>query len=1061
MLRATVDEQSITISVFTKDGGPLTKHISLDDDGQLKSDGSECRMAKGSVRLAHLTSMDALAALLGSLQQNEAIALGTVQTDRLSQAGTASVLCARDLPLDASQGLIARTLDHMSFRAGTPALLLVDYDSKGLADDLRLQIREVGFSGVLAEVIPALANTSSLWRPSTSSGIFNSQTGQQFEKDGGHLYVAVQDAADIGRAIHVLHQRCWLAGFGHILVGRAGQLLERSIVDVAVGSPERLVFEAAPRIDPPLAQGGRSCIINQGGLLDTRVAIPDLTSDEQDTFDRLLAIARAKANEIAAPIRKKVDDQELRKLRAHGVPETEARKRVAANHSGQLYPHVMLEFDDLGTATVSDVLTNPHTYHGETLADPLEPDTGRCRAKLFVNSNGSVLVHTFARGGAVFRLLADRNTIDHAIQHGEPSDVMATVTRLIASADLTPTELDGLVAPAALRSGTGKGAVRKEIAAAAKASKRPVARLGDLPGRLANARPILMAPPRDGEFSPTLHAVDAILSNVDEIEPPFRLATGELALIREAVPSGLHMLLSDDERSQEEDGEESFIAAPPHLTLMAADYTGLALLVEKYIQFEHQPKDGEPYFVRIREAHGIAYSQWPDSKLPRVHALVTLPMVLLGRKLFAGRGLDRDQRVIFRIPGPLLDCMPAPDEVTLDYAVDRFDWLVNEWLVDVSADMSGKAAIIAMAAQTIQRHILPERPAFVVDAGLRGGGKTTVVIMVSIAVTGSRPAAAAWTDKEDERRKALMAALMTGVPMIPFDNIGRGTHIQCPHIEAALTSAEKTDRVLQESRVMTVFTTSTIVFTGNNIMAAGDMASRTLRITLGVDRPDPENREFVHSDPAAWTLKHRGEILNAIYSILLVPRDGKEASNPKTRFKTWQRLIGCPIEIVANEWLRRKSASPEPQAAPFSFQDMLRGNEDDDPEAEGTRELLETLWNDFSDGAADRSRPFKAGAVAAILQGPGKYDQEAGDWEGWRAEKQKADELRGSLAAALGSPPLHGRLTPNEIGSKLRALAGRPVVTDDSVMTLCREAPHQRTKKKGSANFWLERRAQA
>ena len=46
------------------------------------------------------------------------------------------------------------------------------------------------------------------------------------------------------------------------MVGAAGQLLERSIVDRMVGGPERLVFEGGPMLVPPLQQdrraGGRS-----------------------------------------------------------------------------------------------------------------------------------------------------------------------------------------------------------------------------------------------------------------------------------------------------------------------------------------------------------------------------------------------------------------------------------------------------------------------------------------------------------------------------------------------------------------------------------------------------------------------------------------------------------------------------------------------------------------------------------------------------------------------------------------------------------------------------------
>ena len=78
------------------------------------------------------------------------------------------------------------------------------------------------------------------------------------------------------------------------------------------------------------------------------------------------------------------------------------------------------------------------------------------------------------------------------------------------------------------------------------------------------------------------------------------------------------------------------------------------------------------------------------------------------------------------------------------------------------------------------------------------------------------------------------------------------------------------------------------LFTGNNIGAKGDLASRSLQIRLDVDRADPENRTFKHPDPIGWTENHRAEILAALYTILLGNPQLKEAHDAagKTRFKT-------------------------------------------------------------------------------------------------------------------------------------------------------------------------------
>src|SRR5262249_32271616 len=148
----------------------------------------------------------------------------------------------------------------------------------------------------------------------------------------------------------------------------------------------------------------------------------------------------------------------------------------------------------------------------------------------------------------------------------------------------------------------------------------------------------------------------------------------------------------------------------------------------------------------------------------------------------------------------------------------------------------------------IERSLLPERPVFFITAGRRGSGKTTVINMLIMAVTGMRPAAAAWSFNEEERRKALVSYFLYGVSYILWDNIPRGTQISCPHIEKSCTAAYYSDRKLGVSQVVATAASTIHHFTGNNIGSRGDLSSRDLRIILAVERPDPENRSFKHPD---------------------------------------------------------------------------------------------------------------------------------------------------------------------------------------------------------------------
>jgi hypothetical protein len=178
-------------------------------------------------------------------------------------------------------------------------------------------------------------------------------------------------------------------------------------------------------------------------------------------------------------------------------------------------------------------------------------------------------------------------------------------------------------------------------------------------------------------------------------------------------------------------------------------------------------------------------------------AVSTSPFVCpVSGALITGVGLDRDARIFYDIEPALLECVPDPATVKAKHAVDAYNFLAHEWLVDVATNADGKAVAIAAALTMIQRIALDQRPAFFISAGQRGGGKTTLASMITTAALGRRPAAAAWASNEDERRKALLGHLRVGSASIVWDNIPRGAVIQCPHLERALTSSEYTDRPL-------------------------------------------------------------------------------------------------------------------------------------------------------------------------------------------------------------------------------------------------------------------------
>jgi hypothetical protein len=104
-----------------------------------------------------------------------------------------------------------------------------------------------------------------------------------------HIYIAVKDGTDIRRFLRAFHVRCWLAGFGWMMVSKSGALLERSLVDRMVGGAERLVFEGAPILVKPIRQDQdrRRSVAIEGSVLDTVTACPPLTIREKAKARRI------------------------------------------------------------------------------------------------------------------------------------------------------------------------------------------------------------------------------------------------------------------------------------------------------------------------------------------------------------------------------------------------------------------------------------------------------------------------------------------------------------------------------------------------------------------------------------------------------------------------------------------------------------------------------------------------------------------------------------------------------------------------------------------------------
>ena len=186
----------------------------------------------------------------------------------------------------------------------------------------------------------------------------------------------------------------------------------------------------------------------------------------------------------------------------------------------------------------------------------------------------------------------------------------------------------------------------------------------------------------------------------------------------------------------------------------------------------------------------------------------------------------------------------------------------------------------------------------------------------------------------------------------------------------------------------------------------GILASRAFVLPLNVNRPDLENRSFVHPDPLAWTEENRRRILEALYVLLVYGGLNRPKSQQaKNRFKMWWKRVGWPIELAASL-----------TSIDIDCIALLRVVEAGDEEASAVSSTLSIIQDIYGDNS------FTARDMAKMML-PATDPLFGGDLSS--KEGIEADTLHAALSE------LHGknlyRPTVLQIGKLLQArLVGRP-----------------------------------
>lgn len=256
---------------------------------------------------------------------------------------------------------------------------------------------------LLAELFaihPEIEQAARIVRGSVSAGVH--KTGEAPLTDKGfHIYLPVLDATLLTEYGALLTSRLWLAGHGFIALSANGALLERSCIDSAVFSPERLDFVGKPIISGTgLEYTPPEIIYTEGGMLDI-ATLPPLTEEEAAEVAALKANAKNSIKPLAAKKTGEWKEEKISTMIAEGSTRekaTESINKILSGGCRDLYADFVLEFSDGVKATVNEVLRHPKDFDGKALADPIEGVAYGRTTAIFYFNKGKPVINSLAHG---------------------------------------------------------------------------------------------------------------------------------------------------------------------------------------------------------------------------------------------------------------------------------------------------------------------------------------------------------------------------------------------------------------------------------------------------------------------------------------------------------------------------------------------------------------------------------------------------------------------------------------------------------------------------------------
>lgn len=248
---------------------------------------------------------------------------------------------------------------------------------------------------------------------------------------------------------------------------------------------------------------------------------------------------------------------------------------------------------------------------------------------------------------------------------------------------------------------------------------------------------------------------------------------------------------------------------------------------------------------------------------------------------------------------------PVPEPIT-DLATAKA--VLEDLVVDFPfASPADRANYFGLMLTPILRPAIKEPvPMHLIGSPVERSGKTKLAeVVLGCTVTGEPIAALQLGDREEEREKRITSLLLSGASVIHLDNLAE--HLDSAALASLLTSANYQGRILGSSRMASIANSLTVVGTGNNVHATGEITKRIVPVLLQPDTESPETRsDYRHADLRGFVEENRPRVLGALLGLV---EGWKRAGRPLGSvgfggFERWASVMGGIMATAGySEWL--------------------------------------------------------------------------------------------------------------------------------------------------------------